>query len=560
MKGDEEMAQDNIKVVGAACTEGRKADIVVKIKDYINNNYVEAMIPRDDLTPKVVNTTIVNHNGICQNAKAICEGIKKEFDSRLREGKLNIYFFHKCLGWKKVEDEMVFYGNDAISISGKNISAYAGEADLRPKGNIETFCNMVNEQIVGMKDWSPLESIIAFGVGATVLAYANSAWGANLNNLMLHMMGTSTMGKSTALKLFIGMGSNPESKKGFWLIFRSTGGAIVKKIGNNNGVPVAIDEVRGGKKRDYEDLVYDIGNGEEKDRLKAGGGSLMQSVTFQTIVLTNGEVSLIKKCSNNEGVRARCVEFPNVFWTSSKQQSLAISDCMKRNYGLVTPLVAKELVENNTEWRERWEYWKKVVSERCEKDKIKLAVSGRIADFVALFSLAAEIFNAVLGLKLHVDKIFEFCYQYIIIANEDEGNMAAKVYDAILDYISRNKERFADATYYTGCRSMFNDISLSSLEDGFCHSVRKKIVAGKECDMVYVFRKGVLENVLADAGFSEIRICLFKLRQEGYLRTKDKNRSTYQYTINGINQNCVAVYVKDNMMQGINLEDDEEDL
>ena len=550
------MAERNIELVGASYIEGRKVEILVRVKDYINDEYVDVSIPRDELSPQTVNKIIVDNNGVCQNAKKICDSLKKSFDDSLLNGKLLVRRFHEHLGWGKVKEKVVFYGLNVISANDEVESSYCGNVDVKHVGDIENISNMIRNQIMPLEEWSPLEAVIAFGVGATVLPYANIAWNASLNNIMVHLLGDSSTGKSTSLMLFSGLGSNPSPKKGYWINYGSSDVSIIKRIGNNNGYPVVIDELSEGSRKECDALVYSIGNGEEKDRLKPGGNGFQQSSTFQTVVLSSGEVSLIKKCSKNGGVRARCVELSNIYWTDSKQQSLAVKECMQKNYGLVTPKVAQELVMNNVKWRERWAYWKSQIENRIEKDEIKLSVSERISDYVAIFALSAEIANVVLSVELDVKKIFGFCYEHIIIANEEEANLSARAYSAIVEYISINKERFADATFYSGCRSMYDDITLTANEDGFFHKTRRKNIDGKDYDMVYVFRRGIIENVLSDAGFSDIKVTLFKLREGGYLKTKDKQRNTYAYTVNGSSQNCVAVYFADETMNGCKIEDE----
>ena len=550
------MLKENVSLIGASVIDGNRICVVVRIKDYIHDDYVDVSIPRDEFSPKVINQVIVRNGGICQDEKQICRSLKKSFDNGLITGNLEIQNFHNRLGWQKAKDGIIFLGKDAISADGGVQSSYSGRVNVEKVGNVENIIELIKSKIVALNEWSPLEAVISFGVGATVLAYANTAWGASLNNLIFHLMGGSSTGKSTSLTLFEAFGSNPNPKEGFWINFNSSSESVIQRIGDNCGYPVSIDELSGGKKKDYESFVYSVGNGEEKDRLKPGGSGFRDSATFQTVVLSSGEVSLLKRCSNCEGIRARCIELTNVNWTNSKQQSISIKECMRQNYGLITPMVAKELLDNDDKWRERWEYHKQQVNDRMEKDEIRLQVTERIADFVALFTLSAEIANEVLNVGLHVDAISKFCYEYIVIANEEEGNMATRAYSAIVEYISMHKDRFADATFYTGCRTMWNDITLTENEDGFFHNVRKKMIGDTEYSMVYVFRKPTIENILSDAGFSEPKISLIKLREEGYLKTKDKLRNTLKYKVNGSEQDCVAIYFKDYTLEEFELWDE----
>lgn len=366
---------------------------------------VQLSIPRMELKESSIERIITAHNGICNSKelKIICEYLEREYNRDLANGGGKVLFCHKKLGWNEINDELVFLGQEAVSKNDAVQSVYCGATDIQAQGNIDAYVNMIKCYITGVEGWSKLEAMLAFGVGATVLAFANKMWGTFLNNFILHMFGGSSNGKTTSMSLFVGLGTNPEKKKGLRLTYGSTGNSIIKKIGNNNGVPVGIDELSAKNSKvigDMDNFVYMIGNGEEKDRLTAGGAGFQEAATFESVFLSNGEVSLIKKCSQNEGIRARCIEFGNVQWSESKAQAEALNKCVHSNYGLVTPLVAKELLKNNDKWKQRWEYWRNKVETRIEKQQITLSIGGRIADYVALFTLSAEILNEVYGSEI----------------------------------------------------------------------------------------------------------------------------------------------------------------
>lgn len=543
---------------GISVMEGVNPSVNFMIFDCISKKVVEISIPRVSMTPKEVQKQIVSRNGICDDdiAKEICDNLINSYNQELRKQDLCVKRYHSFLGWQIMDGIAACLLYKAIS-NGSIDSTYNGKVDIKPVGDINEFVRVIKEEITSLEEWCKLEAIISFSVGSIILSYANRVWKESINTFIIHLFGGSTSGKSTALKLFLSLASNPEKKKGFWMSYASTAGSLIKRMGNLFGIPVVIDEISSGTKKEMDDFVYTVGNGEEKDRLTAGGTKLQDSATFEMVVLSNGEVSLLKKCSKNEGIRVRCIELANQNWTISKEQSETLQRCVSENYGLVIPLIAEELIKNDARWRDRWEYLKKKVREKIDSDGIKCSIRYRIADYVALFTLAAEITNAVLDLELHIDKIFKFCYEHIIIANDEEANMSVRAYDAIVEYISSHKNDFADAGFFGGARTQFNDVELGTDKVGFFHNIRRKIVNGKECDNVYVFRRGLLESILSEAGFSETKVTLHKLRQDGYLKTKDKKRDTYPYKINGSVQQCIAVYFRDETMDANNSFDDE---
>ncbi|MBQ8198945.1 MAG: DUF927 domain-containing protein [Lachnospiraceae bacterium] len=553
-----EIYKNKVHYVGIRSVDRKNPEIVFEIKDCLNNKMVQLSIPRMELKEGLLEKIITIHNGICNSKelKGICEYLEREYNRDLSSGNGEISFFHTKLGWNKINDDTVFLGQEAVSQDDVVQSTYCGATDIQAQGNIDAYVNMVKRYIIGVEGWSKLEAMLAFGVGATVLAFANKMWGTFLNNFLLHMFGGSSNGKTTSMSLFVGLGTNPEKKKGLRLTYVSTENSIIKKIGNNNGFPVGIDELSAKTSREMDGFVYTVGNGEEKDRLMAGGAKFQESVTFESVFLSNGEVSIIKKCSQNEGIRARCIEFGNVQWTESKTQAEAINKCVHSNYGLVTPLVAKELLKNSDKWKKRWEYWRNKVETRIEKQQITLSIGGRIADYVALFTLSAEILNEVLGIELDVSKIYQFCYLHIIISNMQEADMARNAYEAIIIYISNHKDKFADACYGCGYRKMSDDLTLDSDMEGFFYYPKKKgEIKGEIYDMVYVFRGNILENILTDAGFTEIKVVLHQLNKAGYLKTKGGRNLAHPYTVNGSTIYLHGVFFKDDTMNAVHFDE-----
>lgn len=549
---------NKVRYIGIRSVDRKNPEILFEIKDCLNNRMVQLSIPRMELKEGSLEKIITIHNGICNSKelKDIREYLEREYNRDLSSGNGKILFCHTKLGWNKINDDTVFLGQEAVSQDDALYSTYSGTVDIKGKGSIAEYVNMIKRYVIGVEGWSKLEAMLAFGVGATVLAFANKMWGTYLNNFLLHMFGGSSNGKTTSMSLFVGLGANPEKKKGLRLTYVSTENSIIKKIGNNNGFPVGIDELSAKTSREMDCFVYTVGNGEEKDRLMAGGAKFQDSVTFESVFLSNGEVSIIKKCSKNEGIRARCIEFGNVQWTDSKAQAEAINRCVHSNYGLVTPLVAKELLKNSDSWEARWEFWKNKVETEIEKQKITLSIGGRIADYVALFALSAEIFNEVLDVKLDVEKIYQFCYLHIIITNVEEADMAYNAYIAIIEYISNHKEKFADACYGCGYRKFSDDITLDSSMEGFFYYPRKKaVIKEKEYDMVYAFRGNILENILTDAGFTETKVVIHQLNKEGFLKNKRGRNLRQPYTINGSTLSLYSVFFRDDTMNAVHFDE-----
>lgn len=454
---------------------------------------------------------------------------------------------HTKLGWIERTDGLAFCCQNIIS-SDNQSSEYMGKLDIRPKGTLDNIVRMIKSQILSTSEWSPLEAIIAFSVASIVLPFAKDVWGKSMNNMILHLVGNSTSGKSTSLRLHAGLASNPfNEKSGLWLNHQSSLAALIRRIGHNQGFPVSIDELSSGSKKEYTDFVYAIGNGEEKDRLKAGGTALCDSANFSTIVLSSGEISILKKCSANAGIRARCVEFRNVKWTDSKEQADAIYDCLRDNYGCVAPLVAQELLNNSNRWKTRWDQIQDKIKKQMDEEKIRLAVGQRISEFVALFTLAAEIANEVVGINLNVDEICKFCYLHVITVNADEANLGERAREYLLRYASEHPEEFSeDVTCETFIGSYY---SKNSIKGFFRRAKRIRKINGKEYRRQLVIFIDAYEKLLEVGGFSPT-VASHELREAHFLQTKDSNRYTCHVVHNDLNKDCYVLYcnMEDEMM------------
>ena len=92
---------------------------------------------------------------------------------------------------------------------------------------MDEYLKMINEQVLGHTE---LEFALSLGISSELLAYIGEELGLDSN--IVHIVGNSTTGKSTALKLAISCfgypGCNEESLYG---TYNGTNNALIKKLG-----------------------------------------------------------------------------------------------------------------------------------------------------------------------------------------------------------------------------------------------------------------------------------------------------------------------------------------
>lgn len=536
-----------VEIDSITILDGELPVITLRIQSLLLGGIKYAKVCYADLTPKTLKNCVTKNGGAPTDWNDLLNVLMQDIKTCIEHNLFEVMYGHTKLGWIERTDGLAFCCQNIIS-SDNESSEYMGKLDIRPKGTLDNIVRMIKSQILSTSEWSPLEAIIAFSVASIVLPFAKDVWGKSMNNMILHLVGNSTSGKSTSLRLHAGLASNPfNEKSGLWLNHQSSLAALIRRIGHNQGFPVSIDELSSGSKKEYTDFVYAIGNGEEKDRLKAGGTALCDSANFSTIVLSSGEISILKKCSANAGIRARCVEFRNVKWTDSKEQADAIYDCLRDNYGCVAPLVAQELLNNSNRWKTRWDQIQDKIKKQMDEEKIRLAVGQRISEFVALFTLAAEIANEVVGINLNVDEICKFCYLHVITVNADEANLGERAREYLLRYASEHPEEFSEDVR---CETFIGSYySKNSIKGFFRQAKRIRKINGKEYRRQLVIFIDAYEKLLEAGGFSPT-VASHELREAHFLQTKDSKRYTYHVVHNELDKDCYVLYcnMEDEMM------------
>lgn len=519
-------------------------EIVLSIANFIERKFTEASILRTKLTPNTLRELVERNGGVCQNAKKLCEYIQTKvakllIESTHCEGNISDFMIrYTTLGWTHYR-EMLVFNADTIITEGQVISSqYIGQYAVTKTGCIEEIKSLYNNHIV---DNVPLQGIMCMAAAATVLPFSNMMWRTNLYNPINHLMGDSTTGKSSATALFTSFGSSPVKVNGFMLSFLSTLNALVKEIGNNCGYPCAVDEFSTGlSRKNWSDFVYMLANGRDKARCTGGGAGLQKVEHFETVFLTNGEMSILNICNKNEGIRARLFEYQIESWTKDADDANEIIAVVKDNYGLVTPLLARELLQCGKYWKNCFEYWRHRVRARIKGEKILLGIGDRIADFVALYMCSCELLSHVLDVPMDVDSVYDFFFLHIIIKNAEDANLGIRAYEAIISYFAKNRDKYPNfVEFYEG-----EGCGLDEGQEGFVVSSRRKhTVNGVDYTEYAVFLPDILEEALSRRGFADPKIAMKALQKEGLLRTKDGKRVYLERRINGIMTKVYAVWV-----------------
>ena len=345
-------------------------------------------------------------------------------------------------GWKKYNTKKIFITNNILSDTPleENIIKNSDKLDLAPHGHIEEWLNMYNEYVLGNKY---LELAVVFGLSAPIINYLSEMY-PDLTNILIHISGDSTAGKSTASMLAVSTAGNPNqlSDRSLMRKWSGTENSITALLENISGIPIVFDELSSFKGENLTSLAYTLTDGVGKARAKIDG-SLNEPKRWNTVILSNGEASILTKSNNNTGIKARVFEFSNITWTNSAEQSENIKEVCCNSYGHILPLFIKNLFSYGTnKIIEVFEEEKKSLKDKFPNSRLK----DRIVTKLAVFTTTARLLKETITLDIDISSILDILYAQEVntMPNRDIGLIA---YEKLLQYLLANRARLSYNSY-----------------------------------------------------------------------------------------------------------------
>lgn len=517
--------------------------------DAISKEKKKVTIPRKEVSAKKLGEILGEKGGLNISPKRICEHFmaeeRKALDIKARQGGIDyncvdldgnevsrkeyvpyVREIHRTVGFLQDENGIKFYGDRILEKGREPYSLYDGKLKIKPTGSIDVYTDMVKEEVIGNV---PLETIMAIGASATVLSFSNACWGTNIYNPIVHIYGNLSTGKTTSVLLGVSLGGCPEntSETSLFLTFHSTLAGLMKKLGNNMGYPVAIDELSMLSEKNVTNLIYALAEGAEKERLNRSGISLQNRSRFRTTIFTNGEGSILKYCNKNEGLRYRLFEFDNVTWTKSADSADRIKAVVKKNYGHITPRIAQELLDGGNDWEIQLEQWE----ERFINDeRIKYDPKGkieRVSRVLALFMVSAQILSRVLEMEFHIDDIYDFLFEQIVLSIYEGANIGVRAWEYIYNHFVTNKNDYEEVGFH------MPNASMDASTKGIVYTTKSdKTIEGVVYDRVLIYTEDAFNKMIKEGGFEDAKVVLRAIHDNQLLMTKDAKRLYGTFYIN----------------------------
>ena len=447
-----------------------------------------------------------------------------------------------------------FIGARYISDSGIP-GVYVGVLEMKMKGTFTNLVQMFDEEVAGN---CKIQSIMCIGALATLLPFANKRWGIKSNTLIFHLTGESSSGKTTMAELLASFGGNPniDVPNSMTMQYMDTKLAIIRKIGANKGIPMAIDEFSTAKKgENWGSFIYTLCNGSEKDKVGAGGKKINSGNRYHTVLVSTGERSIIHFAEKNTGIYVRLFEIFKEIYTTSKANSDNIKNIVENNYGILAPMVAEELIKRGEIHHQRYNKWNEEVYSKIEKEDSINPIISRVAPYIALLMVSAELLQDIFRREFKVKEIFDFFYKHIVRRLADYSDLSKIGMELIEIYISKNYAHIYEVSWG------FNDELFSPQEESHCCGFKEflknaKVINGKEYNVKYILIKEELDNYLEKEYFIDPYLTMCQLQDKGVVKGKTygneargERQKPYQTgcAIDGVRRKVYVIY-------GVNLE------
>ncbi|MEI2368770.1 DUF927 domain-containing protein [Niallia circulans] len=410
---------------------------------------------------------------------------------------------HSGIGWDIVNSQLVYKHYKIITKPSASPidSTYSGTYMLKPNGSKYDFFDLMIKEVRGH---IPLELMICIGISALIVGMLNCSKLGSFDSLLVHLVGSSTTGKTTAGMLGVSLAGCPSPNEGLLQTFNGTKNAMARKLAGNNGVLTVLDESTMNlmDSLNLSSFIYELAQNSEKSRLNKDS-ELRETQSWSTTIVSTGESSIISRANNNEGLRVRLFEFSIDKWTKSAENAENLKKGLLQNYGHIVPEIAKKMLElGPEEVAKKVEENKYLIQEKMPNSKFR----DRIATKFSLILTAAELFELTYDFELSGEEIVD-----MLIEQEQksmtEREMAPKFYSQFKQYIIRYRRNFKIGTQ-----------EVSPLQE-----IWGKIEAspsGTHCFILPV----VFDKIVKELGFSDTKILLNELKNMGVI-IHDKNKN-----------------------------------
>lgn len=440
------------------------------------------------------------------------------------------------LGWYDDTEGLIYLGlNTCI---GKDASYLGGWEDVKKAGSKEEWIDMVNNHVVGSPS---MELALAIGFASTAIGFMKREI-PTLDYLLVHAVGNSSCGKTTAGELIVSMGSYPKAsgkERSMMMDYSSTDAALIKSLTEISSMPCAIDEASLCSNKNKALLIYQIAMGREKARLNPDA-SLKSSGYWESVTFSTGEHNLLNFGVQNAGLWVRCINIALDFWTDSAYQSSVIKKTVMNNYGHITEEFATYLLEiknsgNMDKLIDQYQSWVDKLIAKYEEQGKKTNLTERLAGNLAILLMSLQTGAECIGIEVNTNAVADLLVDQCSSEMLLKMDLGENAYNVLMQEITRQPDKILKCNNKDMPHSMwgkhFSDRAYT-LPDG--RETRGTILILESALRDILFKNNFLDTgvVLKEWKEKKILVCLKdRLMSKKKLQVNGAEATTYEIRI-----------------------------
>lgn len=432
---------------------------------------------------------------------------------RLQENLLDlkyVYHVHNQVGWHKCDNKRVFLKQ--VTKTPEGVSEYIGDLAIKPNGSRKEWLGMMEKYVVPSPE---LSFLMIAGLSAIVNGYSEKF--CNGETLLIHLLGNSSSGKTTAAMLAVSLAGKPSlNESSLFKTWGSTRNAIMASLADNYGLPVVFDELSMFGDSDLTQMVYALTSGRDKARLNKES-ELAKQKGYRTVVISTGEKGIIDNCNGNNGIKVRVIELNGVQYTPSAEAADEIKEVCGCNYGwIASDFIDEFCLKLDGENRKNFEAKMfNLYDKYCEKFKSACyqdEFTSRMAKKYALLMLTAKLANVLCGLNVNIEALFNFIVRVDEMNNElHSKNIAGEFIEKLVEFISSNHISFI--------HPKADDINF------------RKELYGKVTTHEVIIIADMFKQLTKKLGFEDANVVINELKKHDLLRCDTDGHNTLKRVI-----------------------------
>ncbi len=516
------------QLVGVSCvlTNIHTNEKIVRLNLILAERNIEVDMPREKFFRREIITELLR-KGLSINNCDVDYLINYLFKQEETAPKL---YYHTKLGFNRINNSLVYFASK--SIGGDVESTHIDAKKMIPSGDYNGWINVIDEEVLGNPE---LELALTIGYSAMTVGRLSSL--VNYSNLLILLHGETSRGKTTALKLIASIYGRPFiGKDGIIRTFDATDNAIMNSMCNTEGFIILQDEgmIRHDKK--WNELIYRVESGLERERLTRDIVSRQQREWHSTIVWTS-EHELLDEHADNGGLSCRIFQLQKQF-TQSAQHSQRIVRGITEHHGHgVVPFAEFLLGYSDDKLKDLYQ---QSIESLLEKIPQKNHLSSRIIEKLAVLSLTAKILKNNLNISIDTENIDADIIEIHDAIAKSRQSVSEDALDILKEWVIRHKDDFL-VQICANDRKRPSDFIYPPNNIAYCGTLI--VNANDEVIEIAILTK-TLEEIFRHNQLGKVNCILKKWRKEGILVINEKNRLANKRVISGVSTRVYVIQLQ----------------